>query len=81
MKIAVRLFAAAREAVGQDIVELHLPAAATIAELRAVLAEQDPRLATWAAHSLFAIDAEYASDATPIPERADVACIPPVSGG
>jgi molybdopterin converting factor small subunit len=30
---------------------------------------------------MFAIDAEYAVDATPIPLAAEVACIPPVSGG
>jgi molybdopterin converting factor small subunit len=81
MKIAVRLFAAARETAGREVVEVSVPAPANIAALRAGLAEQHPRLATWAAHSLFAIDAEYAPDTASIPEGADVACIPPVSGG
>jgi molybdopterin converting factor small subunit len=30
---------------------------------------------------MFAINAEYAADLTPIPEAAEIACIPPVSGG
>jgi molybdopterin converting factor small subunit len=81
MKVAVRLFAGARDAAGQDLVEVSLPAPATIAALRVALAERFPSLASWAAHSLFAINAEYAADASPIPEGADVACIPPVSGG
>jgi molybdopterin converting factor small subunit len=32
-------------------------------------------------HMLFAINAEYATDATIVPAGAEIACIPPVSGG
>jgi molybdopterin converting factor small subunit len=38
-------------------------------------------LSTLLPHVLFAINAEYAGDATPIPAGAEIACIPPVSGG
>ncbi len=34
-----------------------------------------------ARHLLFAINAEYSVDETPVADGADVACIPPVSGG
>jgi molybdopterin converting factor small subunit len=32
-------------------------------------------------HVVFAVNAEYADDASVIPPGASVACIPPVSGG
>jgi molybdopterin converting factor subunit 1 len=81
MNVRVRLFAAARQAAGRDAVELELPTAATIADLRRSLAERFQPLSTLLPHVLFAINAEYAGDATPIPAGAEIACIPPVSGG
>ena len=81
MKIRLRLFAAAREAAGCDSVELELPGGATIGQLRRQLAARIPGLAGLAEHVMFAVDTEYADDTTPIPPQAEVACIPPVSGG
>ena len=81
MNVRVRLFAAARQAVGRDAVEMDLPPGATIADLRGRLAEEFPQLSALVPHVLFAIDAEYAGDSTSIPAGAEVACIPPVSGG
>jgi molybdopterin converting factor small subunit len=81
MNVRVRLFAAARQALGRDAVELDLPPGTTIADLRGRLADEFPQLSALAPHMLFAIDAEYAGDATPIPAGVEVACIPPVSGG
>jgi molybdopterin converting factor small subunit len=49
--------------------------------LRQAIAEQYPALADLVAHALFAVNADYASDAIPIPAEAELACIPPVSGG
>lgn len=81
MKIRVRLFAVAREAAGQDSLELDLPEGATIAFVRSQLGRQIPQLSGLVEQMMFAIDTKYADDATPIPPHADVACIPPVSGG
>lgn len=81
MNVRVRLFAATRQAVGCDAVELELPAATTIADLRGRLAERFPQLSPLLPHVLFAVNAEYAGDSTPIPTGAEIACIPPVSGG
>ena len=81
MKIRVRLFAVAREAAGRDWLELDLPEGATIALLRSQLGLRVPRLSGQVGQMMFAIDTKYADDATPIPRDADVACIPPVSGG
>ena len=81
MRIRVRLFAAARQFVEKDAVEVELGDRSTVAELREQLATQFPELATLVGHAAFAVDEAYASNTTILDERADVACIPPVSGG
>ncbi len=81
MRIRVRLFAVARDAADRDSVELDLPEGATIALLRSRLGSQIPELSGLVGQMMFAIDTKYADDAAPIPPDADVACIPPVSGG
>jgi len=81
MTIRVRLFAIARQLGGGDTIDLELPAGATIAGLREELAARVPALAALASHLLFAVNQEYAPDTMPIPADAEVACIPPVSGG
>ena len=73
------LFARARDLVGADCIEI--PAPANISALRAQLASQYPLLAGLLEKSAFAINDEYADDATPIPTNAEVALLPPVSGG
>lgn len=81
MNASVRVFALARQLTGQESLAVDLPPGATVADLRRAMAEQHPALADLVAHALFAVNAQYAADATPIPADADLACIPPVSGG
>jgi molybdopterin converting factor subunit 1 len=75
----VLLFARARDVVGADCIEMTTPA--TIGALRLQLASQYPHLAGLLEKSAFAINDEYANDATAIPDGAEVALLPPVSGG
>jgi len=77
----VRLFAVARERVGRSEITVELPEGATVADLRAALAEQFPPLAPIAARVMIAVDSEYADDAAVAPPGASLAVIPPVSGG
>ena len=81
MNVSVKLFAGARQSAGRDTLVVALPAEATVAELRARLAECEPALEAILPQMLFAVDQEYADDDALIPEGAEVACIPPVSGG
>ncbi len=81
MIVRVKLFAIARQLAEQDAVEIDLPAGATVGQLRSRLVAAVPRLAEVAPHLLFAVNLNLASDATEIPAGAEVACIPPVSGG
>jgi sulfur-carrier protein len=81
VKIQVKLFAAAREAVGAPTVCVELPEAATVSDLRAAIAVQWPVLDSTVRHWLLAINNQYANETTVIPADAEIACIPPVSGG
>lgn len=81
MKVCVRLFAVARQLAGRDQVSLDLSDGATIADLRQRLGAEVPQLASILPQVVFAVAAEYADDRTSIPSGAEVACIPPVSGG
>ncbi|OHB67737.1 MAG: hypothetical protein A2V70_05985 [Planctomycetes bacterium RBG_13_63_9] len=81
MNVRVQLFAGARQAAGRGLIELQLAEEATIGELRRRLAAEIPPMAGLLQRSMFAIDAEFVDDRQEIPAGADVACIPPVSGG
>ena len=81
MKVSVRLFAAARQQAGKEIVEVDLPQDATVGELRRQLTERYPSLAFLSPHLMIAVDRQYASDELPIRPDAEIACFPPVSGG
>ena len=81
MNVNVKLYAAAREAVGQDTITVQLGDAPTIGELRSAVMKQYPKLRDVVSHSMFAIDTDYSSDDREIPVGATVVCIPPVSGG
>lgn len=81
MMVAVRLFAAARDLAGRAIVELELPSGATIGQLRQALVAAVPPLAAMSMHLVFAMNANYAADDTLLEPGAELACIPPVSGG
>ncbi len=82
MAHSILYFAAAREAAGlaRERVELD-PAPRTVAELRDRLAELHPALARVLPRCRLAVDQDMADDGDPVPEGAEIAVIPPVSGG
>ena len=75
----VLLFARARDLIGAERIETE--DAATVGELRRRLMQLYPKLAGLVEKSAFAVNDEFAQDATPIPGGAEVALLPPVSGG
>lgn len=81
MKHQVLLFAAAKRLIGQSAVVLDLPGSATVADLRAALRSRHPALTEILAHAKLAVNSEYAADGAPLPPGAEIALIPPVSGG
>ena len=81
MKIQVRLFARARDLAGVDHFVLELPDGATIADLRRRIAADYPALAGLLARSALAVDKDFAADSQVLSANAEVALLPPVSGG
>ena len=81
MKIAVKLFARAKDLAGSGLIELDLPEQCRVAELRESLAQQCPQLQPLLPHLLIAVNSDYARDDTILSAGAEVACFPPVSGG
>ena len=81
MKVELQMYAVARQLAGRSVVAIELPDSATVGQLRSALVEAVPALAPLAPRLMFAVAADYARDDAQIPEGAEVACIPPVSGG
>jgi molybdopterin converting factor subunit 1 len=77
----VLLFARARDLAGTDAAVLDLADGATVADLRRALAHRYPRLAPLLERSAFAVNGEFAGEDTPLAGAAEVALLPPVSGG
>ena len=78
--VTVLYFAIAREAAGTDS-ESVVGAPASVGALRAFLAERHPGLARVLPRCRLAVNQEFAVDGDVVPDDAEVAVIPPVSGG
>jgi molybdopterin converting factor subunit 1 len=79
--VSVRLFARARDLAGTDALVVALPPVATVGELRERLSQMCPALRGLLERSAVAVNNEFANDAASVPEGAEVALLPPVSGG
>jgi len=81
MNLTVRLFARARDLAGADHIAVEMPAGATVADLRRRLVAQHPTLGGLASRCAVAVGAEFADDNHVLTEAAEIALLPPVSGG
>jgi molybdopterin converting factor small subunit len=81
MTVRVQLFAVAKELAGRDTLQVEVPPGATIDDVRRAVEAAFPTLRTILPHSLWAVDAEYAAGDVAVSESAEIALIPPVSGG
>jgi molybdopterin converting factor subunit 1 len=81
MTVTVRLFARARDLAGAATVTVELSAGATAGDLRRRLAEACPALAGLLPRCALAVDNDFADEALVLPPAAEVALLPPVSGG
>jgi molybdopterin synthase catalytic subunit len=81
MKVRLLAFATAADALGAEERELELPDGATVRDLRERLAAEHPALAELWARTAVAVDGELAAGDAAIRDGAEVALLPPVSGG
>jgi molybdopterin converting factor subunit 1 len=79
--VRVMLFARARELAGAESLSLAMPDAATVADLRRELIDRCPALTSLLPRCAVAINGNFADDAAEIPPDAELAVLPPVSGG
>jgi len=81
MRVTLLYFAAARERAGCSSETLQLDPGATLADALAAACAAHPALAGIANKLRLALDREFAAVSAPLREGAEVALIPPVSGG
>ncbi|MCA9064684.1 MAG: MoaD/ThiS family protein [Planctomycetaceae bacterium] len=77
----VLLFAGARQIAGTPTVRLSAESPVTVEILQKQLLQTVPALQSISHSLLWAVNGQHASASTEIPDRAEVACFPPVSGG
>ena len=80
-KITALFFATLRERVGVRSVEIQVHPETNVAGLKKLLIEQYPVLKGLMDHILISVNREYVFDDAIVPNQADVALFPPVSGG
>ncbi len=81
MRITVRLFARARELGGTDVLSVDVPESTTVRELKGRIASEHPALAALLSRSAIGLNGEFASEDVQVRPNAEVAVLPPVSGG
>ncbi|MFQ5532685.1 MAG: molybdopterin converting factor subunit 1 [Candidatus Methylomirabilales bacterium] len=81
MRVNVKLFAAAREIVGEGEVSLDLTDGSTVGDLMEHFFTRYPELKRISGSLLLAVNREFAERTVRLEEGDEVGVIPPVSGG
>ena len=80
-QITTLFFATLRDRAGAKSIQLQIPRELNVADFKKLLIEKYPALAGLMDHTLISINHEYVFDDAVIPEGAEIALFPPVSGG
>lgn len=80
-QIKVMFFATLRDRAGLKSVELDIPANMTVESLKHLVVDKYPGLKDTMETVVISINREFAFDESIVPENAEVAMFPPVSGG
>jgi len=80
-RIKLLFFATIRDRAGAKSMEMDVPEDLTVQGLKDKIAEEYPNLKESMKSVLITIDREYAFDEAVIPQGAEMAMFPPVSGG
>ena len=81
MQLTIYLFATLKDAAPDGQLTVEVPDAARVADVWDAAIECAPQLKKWRKHARVAVNQSYASDDEIVPANAEVALIPPVSGG
>jgi MoaE-MoaD fusion protein len=80
-RVNILFFATLRDAAGDRQAEIDLPPGATVADLKTCLTAVYPKVEPHLQTVLVSVNKEFAFDQDVIPESAEIALFPPVSGG
>ncbi len=80
-RVKILFFATLRDGAGCKDADLDLPLGATVADVKTLLAEKFPGLEPAMPSALVSVNREFAFDEDVIPDGAEIALFPPVSGG
>jgi molybdopterin converting factor subunit 1 len=77
----IKFFATLKQQAGTDLARIHLPEGSCVRDLKSIISIEYPKLINSMDSIIVAINREYAIDDDVIPENAEIALFPPVSGG
>jgi len=80
-QITVLFFATLRDKAGMRMLKLEVGTDITLEKLKLIIVDSYPALKGLLEHSLASINHEYRFDDDRIPDGAEIAFFPPVSGG
>jgi molybdopterin converting factor subunit 1 len=80
-RVKLLFFATLRDRAGTKTMELDIPSDLTVQGLKDKISQEYPNLRESMASVLITINREYAFDEAIIPQNAELAMFPPVSGG
>jgi len=80
-RITVLFFATLRDRAKTKSIELEIPEGMTVLELKDRIIHEIPALRESMDSVVLSINREFAFDQNPVPDGAEVALFPPVSGG
>ena len=80
-RVKLLFFATLRDRAGTKTLELDIPSNLTVQGLKDKISDEYPNLKDSMSSVLITINREYAFDEAVIPENAELAMFPPVSGG
>lgn len=80
-RVSILFFATLRDLTGTRSTEMELVQGATVSDLKKAMIERYPSLERAMDTSIISINHEFAMDEDPVPDGAEIAAFPPVSGG
>ena len=81
MTLQILLFATLKDLAPAGQIEIEVPADSTVAQVWDAAIQVAPALKKWRSHARVAVNQSYARDDDIVPAGAEIALIPPVSGG
>jgi MoaD family protein len=81
IRVRVKFFAAPRQALGTDEIDLDIAVGSTVKDLIRVLRDRYPVLESYTRFLNVAVNRAYVGMQTELHDGDEVACLPPVGGG